>query len=78
MGCRPSTILPNTTRLSGMLLRGDVCLITFCFQTVWAFLTSSQLHSPPTEFTLFPSLSFSVRPVFSVLTGPRPKVVRLA
>ena len=46
MGCRPSTILPNTTRLSGMLLRGDVCLITFCFQTVWAFLTLIQAPFP--------------------------------
>ena len=52
-----------------MILRRDVCHIIFCFQRVWAFLTSFSLHFPPIEFVLFRGLSFSLRPVFSVLTG---------
>ena len=73
-----STILQNTTRLSGVIPRSDVCPVTFYFQRVWDFLTSFQALSLPVEFALFSGHLFSVCPVFSVLTGPSPKVVRLA
>ena len=73
-----STILQNTTRLSGVILQRDERPITFYFQRVWAFLTSFQTPSPPVGFVLFSGHLFSVCPVFSVLTGPSPKVVRLA
>ena len=75
---KPSTILQNTTRLSGMIPRRDVRPITFYFQMVWAFLTSFQTLSLPVGFVRFSGLLFSVCAVFSVFTGPSPKVVRLA
>ena len=76
-GCKPSTILQDTTRLSGVAPWRDERPITPYFQRDWAFPASFPLHSQPVEFTLFSGLPFSVRPVFSVLTGPSPKVVQL-
>ena len=76
-GCKPSTIFQDTTRLSGVAPWRDERPITPYFQRDWEFLTSFPRHSSLVDFAFFSGLSFSVRLVFSVLTGPSPKVVQL-
>ena len=67
-GCKPRPLF-KTPRLSGVAALER--------RASYNPLFSKGLSVPTGRFTLFSGLPFSVRPVFSVLTGPSPKVVQL-
>ena len=54
-GCKSSTILQNTTRLSGMLLRRDARPIPFIFKGFWRFPHHSRFISHRSDSSCFPA-----------------------
>ncbi len=77
-GCKPSTILQDATRLSGVAL-GETCVQNPYFQGVWAFLPSFPLHFPTGRIrpVFRPLILCSARILRSCRTSSEPRPIGL-